>query len=121
MKRRFDDEGGVWIRTGIVLGVLFYAGLVVMLAAGFGAILPFVVIPLVLVFLIAANALLGGPRRRERPPPRPIRPTDRGPTPPPPDPEGNGRPGQSNSVATEAPRPGPRPARSDDGEIGVGG
>jgi hypothetical protein len=116
--RRFDDEGGVWIRTGIVLGVIFYAGLVVMLAAGFGAILPFVVIPLVLVFLIAANALLGGPRRRERPPPRPIRPTDRGLTPPPPDPEGNGRSGKSNMVGTEAPGPGPRPG---DGEIGVGG
>jgi hypothetical protein len=113
--RRFDEEGGVWIRTGIVLGVIFYAGLVVMLAAGFGAILPFVVIPLVLVFLIAANALLGGPRRRERPPPRPIHPTDRGLVPPPADPKGNGQSGQSDAVATDGtPRPAP-----DHGETGV--
>lgn len=76
--RLHDDAGGVWIRVGVAGGVLLYAGLVVMLAAGFSAILPFVVIPLVLVALIGANSLLGGPRRRQRPPGRPIRPTDRG-------------------------------------------
>jgi hypothetical protein len=76
--RLHDDAGGVWIRVGVAGGVLLYSGLVVMLAAGFTAILPFVVIPLVLVALIGANSLLGGPRRRQRPPGRPIRPADRG-------------------------------------------
>jgi hypothetical protein len=73
-----DDAGGVWIRTGIVLGVLFFAFMVVLWAAGFDAIAPFVVIPIVLVALIGANSLLGGPRKREQLAPRPIGPTDRG-------------------------------------------
>jgi len=76
--RRRDDEGGLWIRVGIVLGVLFYGFMVVLWAAGFTAILPFVIIPLVLVALIGSNALLGGPRRRQPLEPRPIGPTDRG-------------------------------------------
>ena len=76
--RHRDDEGGLWIRVGVVLGVLFYGFMVVLWAAGFTAILPFVVIPLVLVALIGSNALLGGPRRRRQLEPRPIGPTDRG-------------------------------------------
>ena len=77
-ERRRDDEGRLWIRMGIVLGVLFYGFMVVLWAAGFTAILPFVVIPLVLVALIGSNALLGGPRRRQQLDPRPVGPTDRG-------------------------------------------
>jgi hypothetical protein len=77
-KRHRDDEGGLWIRVGIALGVLFYGFMLVLWAAGFTAILPFVVIPLVLVALIGSNALLGGPRRRRQLEPRPIGPTDRG-------------------------------------------
>jgi hypothetical protein len=95
--RRRDDAGGVWIRTGIVVGILFFGFMVVLWVAGFDAIAPFVVIPLVLVILIGANSLLGGPRRRERLEPRPIGPTDRGvdpstvrpPDPPAPDPGGS--------------------------------
>jgi hypothetical protein len=72
-----DDAGGVWIGVGIAGGVVLYIGALVMLIAGFNAILPFVIVPPVLVALIGANSLLGGPRR-PRPPARPIRPTDRG-------------------------------------------
>lgn len=71
-----DDSGGVWTTVGLIAGGIFYAGMVVMLFAGFTAILPFVVIPLVIVGLIGANSLLGGPRRPERPPPKPIRPDE---------------------------------------------
>ncbi len=77
-ERRRDDEGGLWIRVGIVFGVLFYGFMVALWAAGFTAVVPFVVIPLVLVALIGSNALLGGPRRRQQLDPRPIGPTDRG-------------------------------------------
>jgi hypothetical protein len=75
------DSGGLWIGIGIAGGVALYAGMLIMLVAGFTAILPFVVIPPVLIGLIGANSLLGGPRR-PRPPARPIRPTDRGMVPP---------------------------------------
>jgi hypothetical protein len=80
--RRRDDAGGLWIGIGIAGGVVLYVGMLIMLVAGFTAILPFVVIPPVLLALIGANSLLGGPRR-PKPPPRPIRPTDRGLEPPP--------------------------------------
>ncbi|MGO9029863.1 MAG: hypothetical protein ACLQOZ_14695 [Acidimicrobiales bacterium] len=104
--RAFDDSGGLWIRVGIAGAVVFYAGLVVMLAAGFTAILPFVVIPLVLVALVGANALLGGPRRRERPSARPIRPADRGVVSPSSEgPKGNGRSGEDGTTGT-VPHPG---------------
>jgi hypothetical protein len=59
-RRHLDDAGGVWIATGIVLGVLLYAGIVLMEVAGFTAVAPLVVIPPVLVALIGANSLLGG-------------------------------------------------------------
>jgi Mg/Co/Ni transporter MgtE len=64
-----DDEGGVWIVTGLVLGGLVYAWLVIMLIAGWSAALPFVVVPPVVATLIGANSLLGGGRygRGERP------------------------------------------------------
>lgn len=68
MARR-DDEGGVWIVTGIVLGVLVYAGIVLMDVAGFTEVAPLVVIPPVLVGLIVANNFLGGRRRRREEPP----------------------------------------------------
>jgi hypothetical protein len=80
--RRRDDAGGLWIGIGIVGGALLYLGMLVMLVAGFTPILPFVIIPPVLLAMIGANSLLGGPRR-PKPPPRPIRPTDRGLVPPP--------------------------------------
>jgi hypothetical protein len=57
-----DDVGGVWINTGIVLGVLFYGFIVVMLMAGFQPVLPLVILPPVVVGLIGANNLLGGGR-----------------------------------------------------------
>jgi hypothetical protein len=60
--RHFDDAGGVWILTGIVLGVLLYAGIVLMYVAGFTTVAPLVVIPPVLIGLIGANSLLGGGR-----------------------------------------------------------
>ncbi|HEY1990139.1 MAG TPA: hypothetical protein VGG43_11790 [Acidimicrobiales bacterium] len=75
------DAGGLWIGIGIAGGVALYAGMLIMLVAGFSPILPFVIIPPVLIGLIGANSLLGGPRR-PRPPARPIRPTDRGMVPP---------------------------------------
>jgi hypothetical protein len=75
------DAGGLWIGIGIAGGVALYAGMLIMLVAGFTPILPFVIIPPVLIGLIGANSLLGGPRR-PRPPARPIRPTDRGMVPP---------------------------------------
>jgi hypothetical protein len=58
--RRRDDAGGVWIRTGVALGALVYAGVLVMAAAGFTAVLPLVVLPPVLVGVIGAANLLGG-------------------------------------------------------------
>jgi hypothetical protein len=72
-----DDAGGVWIITGIVLGALVYAGVVLMVVAGFTAAVPFVVIPPVIVAMIGANSLLGGGR-----PSRPAR-APSGPAPPP--------------------------------------
>jgi len=57
-----DDQGGVWIVTGIVLGVLLYALIVLMAVAGFTAVVPLVVLPPVVVGLIGANNLLGGGR-----------------------------------------------------------
>jgi protein-S-isoprenylcysteine O-methyltransferase Ste14 len=67
-RRTPDDTGGVWILTGIVLGLLVYAGMVLMLVAGFSGVGPLVVIPPVLLALIAANSLLGGGRTHGRSP-----------------------------------------------------
>jgi hypothetical protein len=76
-QRRHDDAGGVWIVTGIVLGVLVYAGIVVTVMAGFTVALPLVVIPPVVVGLIGASSLLGGGRGRgARPGPRPRGPDE---------------------------------------------
>jgi hypothetical protein len=62
----------VWIITGIVLGVLVYAGVVLMYVAGFTPVAPLVVIPPVLIGLIAGNNLLGGGRSHGRSPGRPV-------------------------------------------------
>jgi hypothetical protein len=70
---RFDDAGGVWIVTGIVLGVLLYGFIVLMDVAGFTPVAPLVIIPPVLVALIGANSLLGGGRTRSTPQPVPRR------------------------------------------------
>lgn len=58
--RETDDVGGVWIVTGWAVGLLVYAGVVLMAMAGFSAVLPLVVVPPVLLGLIAAGNLLGG-------------------------------------------------------------
>jgi hypothetical protein len=65
-ERRRDDAGGVWIRTGLVLGAVAYAGVVVMAAAGFSGAIPLVIVPPVLVALIGAANLLGGGRSHGR-------------------------------------------------------
>jgi hypothetical protein len=70
--RRRDDAGGVWIVTGVVLGALVYAGCVLMAVAGFTVVLPFVVIPPVLIGLIGANNLVGGGRTYGRSTGRPM-------------------------------------------------
>ena len=70
--RRRDDAGGVWIVTGIVLGVLLYGFIVLMDVAGFTTVAPLVVIPPVLLGLIAANNLLRGARSQGRPAGRPV-------------------------------------------------
>ncbi|HEV3366430.1 MAG TPA: hypothetical protein VG054_03130 [Acidimicrobiales bacterium] len=62
----------MWIVTGLVLGVVAYAGIVLMAVAGFTAVLPLVVIPPVLVALIGGNNLLGGGRSHGRSPGRPV-------------------------------------------------
>ncbi len=70
MRPRIDDDaGGIWVKTGIVLGVLFYALTVVMLLAGVTSVLPLVIVPPALVLMIALNSIIGGPRR---PQPRPV-------------------------------------------------
>jgi hypothetical protein len=68
-----DDAGGVWIKTGWVVGLIVYAGVVLAWHAGFTAAAPFVVIPAVLVLMIGAGNLVGG-RRPGRPAPRFNRP-----------------------------------------------
>jgi hypothetical protein len=64
----------VWIVTGLVLGAVVYAGMVLMVVAGVTAVVPLVVIPPVLVALIGANSLLGGGRSYGRSPGRPVGP-----------------------------------------------
>ncbi|MBV8462578.1 MAG: hypothetical protein JO368_04745 [Acidimicrobiales bacterium] len=76
--RGTDDEGGVWITTGILLGLLAYGAVLLMLVAGDTAVLPLVVVPPALVVLIGAGNLLGGPRR---PAPQPARPLAESPPP----------------------------------------
>ena len=71
-----DDAGGVWIVTGIVLGALLYAFIVLMEVAGFTAVAPLVVIPPVLLGLIAANNLLGGGRTYGRSRGGPVEPVN---------------------------------------------
>ena len=56
----------MWIRTGVVLGLLVYAGVVVMAAAGFSGAIPLVIVPPVLVGLIGGANLLGGGRDHGR-------------------------------------------------------
>jgi hypothetical protein len=106
----FDETGGMWINIAIAGGAVMYIGCIVMLAAGFSAIAPFVILPPVFLALIAANSLLGGPRR-PRPPARPIRPTDRGVMPP--DSGGpvtNGRSGAPSGTDAASPPSGGGPA-----------
>jgi hypothetical protein len=74
MRARADDAGGVWILTGVVLGLIVYAGIVVMAIAGFNAIIPLVVIPPVIVALIGASNLIGGGRTHGQPSARPVDP-----------------------------------------------
>jgi hypothetical protein len=95
---RRDDAGGVWILTGILLGALVYAGMVLMMVAGFTAIVPFVVIPPVIVAMIGANSLLGGGR-----PSRPAR-APSGPIPPPA--AGGAAPGRRPNGKRPGPPPG---------------
>lgn len=59
-RRAQPEGGGVWIATGLLLGLLAYGGVLLMLVAGYTAVLPLAVVPLVLVGLIAAANLLGG-------------------------------------------------------------
>jgi hypothetical protein len=70
--RTRDDAGGVWIVTGLVVGAIVYAGMVMMMVAGFTVVAPLVVIPPVLAGLIGANNLLGGGRSHGRSPGRPV-------------------------------------------------
>ena len=100
--RRRDDRGGVWIRTGLVLGALVYAGVVVMAAAGFTGAVPLVVVPPVLVAIIGGNNLIGGGRTPGRTAGRPT---------------GQGRAPLSSSATdrtgrTRGPRRRPRPRRA---------
>jgi len=44
------------------MGVIVYAGMVIMLVAGFTPVTPLVVIPPVLLALVAGNSLIGGGR-----------------------------------------------------------
>jgi hypothetical protein len=69
----------VWINTGIVLGVLFYGFIVLMLVAGFQAVLPLVILPPVVLGLIGANNLLGGGHRYGRSAGTPAPVSSRGP------------------------------------------
>ncbi len=85
-QRHRSDDGGIWVRTGWILGILFYLLMLVMYRAGFHVILPFIVIPPALAVMIAGNSLLGGPRRRENElEPLPVSAMD--PLPPVPDPD----------------------------------
>jgi hypothetical protein len=58
--------------TGLVLGLLAYGGVVVLLIAGYTAVIPIVVTPLALAALIGASNLLGGGRTYGRTPGRPV-------------------------------------------------
>jgi hypothetical protein len=98
--RRNDDTGGMWIVTGLVLGVVAYAGIVLMAVAGFTAVVPLVVIPPVLVALIGGNNLLGGGRSHGRSPGRPV---------------GQGRARLSSSGPNGAVKPDTLPATSGQG------
>jgi hypothetical protein len=62
-----DDTGGVWIKTGWVLGLLVYVGVLFTWHAGFTAATPFVVIPPVLLIMIGAGNLLSGRSTRRAP------------------------------------------------------
>jgi hypothetical protein len=62
----------MWVMTGVVLGLVAYAGVVLMLIAGYSSVLPLVVVPLILGGLIGANNLLGGGRTYGRTPGRPV-------------------------------------------------
>jgi hypothetical protein len=104
-RRRVDDAGGVWIITGLVLGAIVYAGMVLMAVAGFTAVIPLVVIPPVLVAIIAANSLLGGGRGSSRSPQTrdlPAGPGGAGRT------NGSGRPPSGGAAPTPGEPRGPR-------------
>jgi hypothetical protein len=68
-----DDTGGVWIKTGWVVGFIVYAGVVLTWHAGFTAATPFVVIPPVLLVMIGAGNWISG-KRPGRPAPKFNRP-----------------------------------------------
>jgi hypothetical protein len=107
-RRRRADDGGVWIITGLVLGAIVYAGMVLMAIAGFTAVVPLVVIPPVLVAMIGANSLLGGGRGPSRSSGRDV-PTGAPSSPAAPNRTGNGRrpPAAGSAPSTGEPR-GPR-------------
>jgi hypothetical protein len=67
-----SDEGGIWVMTGVVLVLIAYAGVIVLLIAGYTSVLPLVIVPLVMAGLIGANNLLGGGRTYGRTPGRPV-------------------------------------------------
>lgn len=69
-RRTTGDGGGVAIATGIVLGILVYAGAVFLTVIGFHAMEPIVAIPPVLIVLIGAGSLLGGGVHGSARPPR---------------------------------------------------
>ncbi len=96
--RHPDDAGGVWIVTGLVLGAVVYAGMVMMLVAGFTPVTPLVVIPPVLVALIGGNNLVGGGRGHRRS----ARPSGPDPAPPPVGAPNGSRPAGSAVPAEES-------------------
>jgi hypothetical protein len=104
--RHPDDAGGVWIATGVVLGMLLYALIVLMYVAGFTAVAPLVILPPVLIGLIGANSLLGGGRHGRRPAaPPPAAPGGSNGTHPRPDPTGLGPPPLGAASPTDPPGP----------------
>jgi len=62
IERTRDDAGGVWIVTGWVVGLIFYAGIVLAWHAGFTGAAPFVIIPPLLIVMIGAGNLVSGRR-----------------------------------------------------------
>jgi hypothetical protein len=69
---RSSDYGGVWVATGVVLGLMAYGAVILMLIAGYTSVLPVVILPPVLAGLIGASNLMGGGRTYGRTPGRPV-------------------------------------------------